>query len=804
MTAPDLYRLGNGPPISPLGGKVSGLQWLTEQQVRVPVTYVLPYQAMANLDAGDQAKQQLREALQEVIDPDRLYAVRSAANLEDGQQASFAGQFNSYLNIRGLDNVLAAVEQTNASRTDPVVTSYLNQNGFTGRDVKMAVIIQEMVNPVFSGVAFSRNPVTGFDEIIIEGIPGSGSALLQDGATPLRWVHKWGRWMAQPDEVALDHAIVENLVLETRELARAFGRPVDLEWVFDGEHIYWLQIRPIAKLENINLYSNRISREVLPGIIKPLVWSVNIPGVNSAWCDLFTELIGPNDIDPHALAKAFYYRTYFNMGVIGQIFAALGMPAETLEMMMGLKGGEDRPRFKPGLGVLPHFPRLIRLALDKLRFSRHVEPFLQVNHEAYAEFDLDGVADLSDQELLVDIDRLADLYREIAYFNIVVPLLAMGYETLLRRRLTAIEVTPEAFDLMSGMTEIQAYEPHVHLARLHTAFMQLEPQVQAEIRAADFDHFLNISGISRFQDEVIAFIHQFGHLSDSGNDFTSPPWREDKDFVLQLITNYRDLGEGQERVNRDDLVLGILERPLFNFAYHRARQFRYYREAVSSQYTYGYGLFRIYFLEIGRRFAERAIITEAEDIFYLYLDEVKQALSAGAKAAALMPEVSRRRAEIAATTDVVLPDIIYGDQIPPMETLDQNLTRLTGVPTSRGYYRGPVKVIKSVAEFDRLDAGDVLVIPYSDVAWTPLFSRAGAVIAESGGMLSHSSIVAREYGLPAVVSVNNACRIPDGTIVTVDGLAGVVHLSGRYASSPGDHSRPGSQHVSNGDPPKCP
>jgi pyruvate,water dikinase len=142
----------------------------------------------------------------------------------------------------------------------------------------------------------------------------------------------------------------------------------------------------------------------------------------------------------------------------------------------------------------------------------------------------------------------------------------------------------------------------------------------------------------------------------------------------------------------------------------------------------------------------------------------------------LRSRIAQRQQEIDRVRDMIPPSSIYGDTPAPIET--QPGDKLSGTPTSRGYYQGAARVVRGIKDFEKVQAGDVLIVPFSDVGWTPLFSRAGAVIAESGGMLSHSSIVAREYDIPAVVSVSGACQIADGTLVTVDGYRGevIIHV----------------------------
>ena len=218
--------------------------------------------------------------------------------------------------------------------------------------------------------------------------------------------------------------MIAQVVEQTKSIANSFGRPVDLEWVYDGKIIYWLQLREISSLEGIDLYSNKIAKEVLPGMIKPLIWSVNVPLVNGAWVRLFTELIGSNDIDPLSLAKSFYYRAYFNMGAIGQILELVGMPRETLELMIGVEaGGTERPRFKPSTKTYRLLPHMLLFALDMLRKSREIEQFLAKMKSAYLAVPVDQADQMEEDQLLEQIDQLYTLTQESAYFNIVTPLL---------------------------------------------------------------------------------------------------------------------------------------------------------------------------------------------------------------------------------------------------------------------------------------------------------------------------------------------------------------------------------------------
>ncbi len=744
-------------PPNGLGGKAGHVQWLIVNGNLVPPTWVLA----PDVDVESSNLAGLG---------DGPFAVRSSANVEDGSQHSYAGQFLTLLDVPSSELRLAIDSVRNS--VDSVRAASYRERGAAGDPaVTMSVLVQPMVPPKVSGVAFSRNPLTGLNEVVVEAVRGRGDALVGEGITPQRWIHRWGDWRERPaGDPILDDSVVASVVADTSEIAEAFGAPVDLEWVWDGERVWWVQLRPITGLDDVAVYSNRISREVMPGIIKPLIWSVNVPMVNQAWIRLFTEAIGPNDLRPEDLARAFAFRSYFNMSAIGDIFQLLGMPRDSLELLLGFPPGSEQPSFKPTAATFAKLPRMVATTAGKMRYGRIVPREVAGLRAAYEPYESNDLTARSDDALLADIDRLIELGTQAAYVNIVTPLLANVYHTLLRRRLRKAGLDADHVDI--GEAELADVSPNIHLERLAAKVAELDPHEADAARRGGYGA-LPVS----LRADVDDFLQRFGHLSDSGNDFSVPPWRENPDHVVSMILNHAATVGDSQRVpwHEAEARLGVGGRAVGRLLQRRTVAFIQHREVVSAAYTQGYGLFRRYFLEIGTRLSGEGLLGAPDDVMYLYLDEVRGAIGGAASGAGLADVVDARRAEIAAAEGLVMPEVIYGDDFvpaPPAEVAD----RLEGIPTSRGHYRGPLRVVRGMDDFDRVLAGDVIAIPYSDVGWTPLFARAGAVVAAAGGMLSHSSIVAREYRIPCVVSVDAAMRLPEGAIVTVDGYRGVVSV----------------------------
>jgi phosphohistidine swiveling domain-containing protein len=761
------------PPVS-VGNKAVNLRKLAKIGMRIPKTFAVKWDAYHRYIKDDiSLVEELKNELARIVEPGKSYAVRSSANIEDSMDRSFAGQFKSMLHVRGVDDVLQSIWAVWSSAQTPAVKTYLEKNNISTRELLMGVIVQEMVKPVYSGVALSQNPVTGGDDVVVEAVKGDGTQLVQSGATPNRWVNKLGYWVEKAEGSDIPLSLIEEIVSNTKVIAQNLHHSVDLEWVYDGTNLYWVQVRAITTHNNRNVYSNYIPREMLPGMIKPLIFSVNIPLINSIWINWLSEITGDLGLKPEDLANSFYYRVYFNMGALGDVFEGLGFPRNSVEMIMGsLPRGAVKHSFKPSAKTISRLPWLTWFMIDKSTFASKMRRALPILEERIRTTPYLGLGQWSESELLSAIDEHYKVMQDVAYYNVMGPLLMGMYNNMLKSMLNKRNVDFNNFDLTEGMDEIIEYDPATHLRRLNTQFQTLPPEVQEKIRDMSYVDLQKMEEAGDFPERVAALVNDFGHLSDNGNDFSAIPWREQPDLVLQLITDFKPSIEDGKKITFTELASkGQVNFPL-KFFYKRSREFRLLREQVSGLYTHGYGLFRYYFLALGKHFVKRGLIDTSEDIFFLTYSQVRDLVNGKSPNEDLRAEIARHKKDMERFENILIPTVIYGDEIPPVR--EPNMDVLSGIPTSIGHYTGKVKVVKGIQDFTKVNHGDVLVIPYSDVGWTPLFARAGAVVAESGGLLSHSSIVAREYNIPAVVSVEGATLMPDETTVTVDGHKGEV------------------------------
>jgi NAD(P)-dependent dehydrogenase (short-subunit alcohol dehydrogenase family)/phosphohistidine swiveling domain-containing protein len=774
-----LLHLGKKRPPDSVGNKAMNIWRLQKKGFLIPDTYVLTWDAyMAYQWKGEGILDEIKPQLELIIDPNRCYAIRSSADVEDSPDQSFAGQFTTILDVQEVDQVLSAILEVWKTLETDKLQSYTQKSKVDKNNIRMAVIIQEMVNPMVSGVAFSVNPITSLDEVVIEAVEGRGDLLVQEGLNPLRWVLKWGKWLEKPDSSGIGLDVIQEVVAQTVKISKTFKREVDLEWVFDGDKLYWMQMRDITAIVKADIYSNKISKEMTPGLVKPLDWSVVTPIPSAVWLNLITQVIGKNDLTTTNLMKAFHYRAYHNLGVFGQIFETLGMPRESLEIMMGIApSGAGKPSFRPGPKFIRLLPRVLHFVWDKWTFSQKArKDYPKLLTEA-KKFSLHPSKDLGEEEILSIIDELKELNSRTTYNTVVSILLMQIYNGILRSQLKKMGIDLSEFELTEGMNELKKFDPNESLKLLHQRYLELDEDLQESIRDSNYQTFQSIPEIEEFRNEVDKFLEQFGHMSDRTGVFDTIPWRETPDIILELIIDFQRPDDRQvQKIRFEDIKRKGMRGGMLKIFYDRSRQFLLFREMYSSLFTYTLMLFRVYYTTLGDRLVDRGLLDSREDIYFLYDQDIRAFVDGQNNGSEFIALVEERKQDMDRCKDAILPEVIYGKKPPPVVV--QTDKKLTGTPTSRGYYTGKIKIIRGIGEFKKLEQGDVLVIPYSDVGWIPLFAKAGAVIAESGGMLSHSSIIAREYGIPAVVSVNGVLQLSDDLTVSIDGYKGEVHVHG--------------------------
>jgi pyruvate,water dikinase len=515
-------------------------------------------------------------------------------------------------------------------------------------------------------------------------------------------------------------------------------------------------------------------------MIKPLVWSINIPVVNSSWKQLFMELTGPvaKSIQIDKLARSFYYRAYFNMSVVGDFFEILGISRDALEVISGIsKPPKSKSIFRPSAKIIRYLPRMTWFGFNKYFYDKEIEKYLRQKTKQYKEINCINLAQHNFDNCFNIIDNLIKIHKNSSYVVIITQILNSIYNQALK---TIIKAKDLDLNILSSENEfgcLYEIDPRCYISKLNSIYNNLPEDTKLTIKTADSNEILNNPKFGIFGEELNHFIRRFGHLNDNANDFSRPTWQENLNLTVRMILYHQPPKiDPSEDISQKSINRKINQSAFSKFLFKRAVQYQKYRLSVGFVYNFGFSLFRKLFLHIAKNFVNNDLIEFKEDIFYLTYSEIKDLASNESKKAKYLDLLEKRKNEMEEYKGLTLPETIFNDLPKSAIITDKIGNELIGVPTSRGKYTGIAKVVLSIQEFEKIKEGDVLVIPFSDSSWTPLFSKAKAVISQSGGILSHCSIIAREYGIPAVVSVKEALQIVDGTKVTVDGYTGKITL----------------------------
>lgn len=741
-----------------IGQKAANLSLLKSWGYPVPQGWILP--------AGDDP-QPLLDWLEPNVE--KPLVVRSSAIGEDSEKASAAGQYESILNITNKQQLQDAITRCFSSYDNPAAQAYRRDRQLP--ENSMAVVIQEQIKGVFSGVAFSRDPVNPSQNfVVIEALPGDCNRIVSGQFTPEQYrvfvpeFEKIENWK-KPENLQLivegEGDIPPELIQEVAYLARHIetkyhGIPQDIEWTYDGTYLWLLQARPVTTL--FPLWTRKIAAEVIPGLIRPLTWSINRPLTCGVWGDIFKIVLAESaaDLDFNQTATLHYSRAYFNASLLGEIFLRMGLPPESLEFLT--RGAKFS---KPPLSsTFQQLPGLLRL----LKCEWNLEKDFQRDHELYfrpALVKFSNPMPSEPLELLQRIDETLEILKKATYYSIFSPL---SYAM----RQGIFKVDERELD-NSHLPEIAAVRSLQNIA--NSARRLLPSSADLPLDNAEFFALLaRVNSGKIILEKVEEFMENFGYLSDVATDIAVPRWKETPETVLNLLAEYiRQPALPVSRQDHQNWKAKIVQRRL-NL-----------KGQVTAIYSQILAELRALFLALENVFLKSGVLAEEGDIFYLEFEEIRQFVNGEVdNLEGLKYTIEARKNQLENNGDLTnVPFVVYGNMPPVPVARESGLGEaiFRGIGASGGIVEGNIKIVRQWRTNLEVDRQTILVVPYTDAGWGPLLARAGGIISEVGGRLSHGAIVAREYGIPAVMDVPNAMEfLQDGQQVRIDGSAGIVEV----------------------------
>ena len=753
-------------------------------------------------------------------------AVRSSATAEDLPELSFAGQQDTYLNIHGDEALLNALKHCWASLWTARAIGYRLQHQIDSETISLAVVVQILVPAEAAGVMFTANPANGRrNQIMISAAWGLGEAVVSGLVTPDTMIVDKGTWRLIDRQTANKEVLtvlLENgtqeqplpaekraaLVLrdsQAVELARLgeqieaiYAMPMDIEWALSAGKFAILQARPITALpaEQVetttewkppdpkNAYARASIIEQMPEPLTPLFSTLAGPIIEEETRRMFLWFTGAKEwkttlfvtINDYGYLNIKYGRWMMTRMVFGTLF----------KMIPILSSSEVRWQ-----QARSHYLEVIRHWRSRPLADFSAEELLtgtrQLTREAISMYTVL-------QSGLIPAAQTSEIIFTQVYNRLIkkkddpaAPVFLIGFQS------EPIQADLGLYDLAMWAQSRESLA--THLTETPASQLALETETTtapAGINAVDWSAWQ-----SRFQEHLAKYGHSTYDLDFSkavAADDPTPLFETCRMYLLGKAANpyvrLQTLSESRQRASQ--ALLKQLHGPIrwiFQKLLQNAQKYAPLREDGFSDLGLGYPLLRQILRELGRRLVCAAMFEQPEEVFWLLEQELEQAAKAldrGQPVEPMQATIRQRksawRAKQQLTPPMVLPQgsKYLGIDIEKMTPMGLNVENnmIKGFGASRGKVTAPARVIHGPQDFNQMQSGDVLVAPITTPAWTTLFALASAIVTDIGGPLSHSSIVAREYGIPAVLGTGAATHlIQSGQIITVDGTAGTVSLN---------------------------
>ncbi|MBC2317691.1 phosphoenolpyruvate synthase [Listeria booriae] len=811
---------------------------VSENEALQALLHQLSAQKITNQDQISKIGQSIRVLIEEIeipqeieaeitdhlakIGSEQAYAIRSSATAEDLPTASFAGQHDTYLNIIGKTEILKHIKKCWASLFTDRAIIYRIQNNFEHTDVQLSVVIQQMVFPSASGILFTADPITGnrktlsidasfgLGEALVSGLVSADVYKVQENtiiekniATKKIAIYsiKTGgtETKSLPAVQQTNQTITDHQILQLEQLGRNieayFGKPQDIEWCLADDQFYIVQSRPITTLfpvpkeadkEN-HVYLSVGHQQMMTDPIKPLGLAfyllITPAPMRIAGGRLFV------DITPNLAAPAS--REILING-IGQSDPLMKDAIETIVAREGFietnTTEEARPIPTPSADKpIENIPEIATslIANNEASLAKLKQTIQTKSGSAVFDLILEDIPEF--KRVLFNADNLRVL------------LSAMNAATWLNEKMQEwLGETNVADTLSQSVDNNITAEMGLELLDVADAIRPY-PEVITFLQNTKDPNFLeklgDLQGGEAARDAITTYLDKYGMRCAGEIDISRTRWSEDPTILIpmilsniknfqpnashqkfeqarqealqkeqDLLARLKNLPDGEQKAAKTKEVITVL------------RNLTGYREYPKYGMINRYFVYKQALLKEAAQLVQAEIIKEPEDIFYLNFEELHEVVRTKQLDYTI---ITTRKADYNQFDKLTPPRVLTSDgEIITGKYKRENLPpdAIIGLPVSSGTIEGRARVILNMADAN-LEEGDILITPFTDPSWTPLFVSIKGLVTEVGGLMTHGAVIAREYGLPAVIGVENATtRIQDGDHIRVNGTEGYIEI----------------------------
>ena len=785
----------------PVGGKAEGLRRLLELGLPSSPAFALVGASVSAEGAGlDDAT--FAEVLRhyEALGGGAV-AVRSSALGEDSEDASFAGQYETILNVVGADALRAAIAECLASASNTRSAAYREARA-DNTDVTMTVVVQRMVDAFAAGVLFTVDPVSGRrDRLVIDAVRGLGEALVSGAVTPDHLKLDPRNTIVERDqagpEPVLPDTTLQQLAKHARDAERAVGAPLDLEWAVDHDNrVVFLQARPITHLaadpraldiiqRPNDFYTKCNIGEMMPGAITPLTRSLTARGIDVSMKRMYVQCGALAQVAPEfRYVAVFSGHMFLNLSeVLGISTQVAGStPEQACLAICGQRVPDAEAALPPPAGPLVQYRNLLRYGSFILGAGKRVPKMRAQVDELGTVAEAVRFAN-SARAAWQQIDAALPVWWDIFTHHLACSSPAGAMAPILLR-VTAKNEPPTAEDiarvaeLLSGATNVESADIAAGVDRIVDALAK-HPNASARFTDAEPEAalaWLRSTDAGRAHELFEAYLTRHGHRTVRELELHQRDWADDPVPLLRSMKSaLRGRSAGAQPSKRAHTTSEPLTRGM-KLLVARAHDAVRLRETTKSLLVKAGQHLKHAYRALGTAMHAEGLLPDADAVFFLTHEELPACLAGDTQLASLA--VARRKT-YAYQMDLIFEEIFVGRPEPVRPVFDAGDGVVIGKPVSVGIARGKARVVRTLEEASAVEAGEILIAPITDVGWTPYFGLLGGLATDVGSAVSHGAVVAREYGVPCIVGTQHGTSMfRTGDRVELDGSTGRLRLLG--------------------------